>query len=233
MTIPRRWRDRSRVHRWLSDLRTRLSLRPSTRAAWRARWGDASYETPWAGATVPDPVQAALASGWLKAGDSVLDVGCGDGKIAAFLADAGCTVTAIDFAEGAVARTRERCQRFGDRVHVELCDITSGLPSRAGFDAVVDVGCFQSLVPRFAARYARNVATVCRPGAHVTLVLPISCLWRAPVEKAYAERLRRNVFRVFSPAFTVVDAQEAPFRAAAGDAASHSGVSLAVRLERR
>jgi len=163
---------------------------------------------PWAEAALPEAVREAVASGWLNTGDRVLDIGCGDGTIAAFLAEAGCVVTAIDFAEGAVARTRERCRGYGERVHAELCDVTSGMPSDAHFDAVIDVGCFQSLVPRLAARYGRNVATACRPGARMLLVLPLAVPWRAAPQPGYRKELETNLARALTPAFTVTDMRE-------------------------
>jgi SAM-dependent methyltransferase len=49
-----------------------------------------------------------LRQGWVRAGDFVLDAGCGEGRDSACFAAAGATVAAVDAAEAAVARVRRR-----------------------------------------------------------------------------------------------------------------------------
>ena len=53
------------------------------------------------------------ASGWLRAEDRVLDVGCGKGRVAFFLADrVGCRVTGIDHSEKLIAMAEANRERF-------------------------------------------------------------------------------------------------------------------------
>jgi SAM-dependent methyltransferase len=68
-------------------------------------------------------------------GPHVLELGCGTGNDAARLADAGCTVTALDLSGEAIAHAR---QRFGVRVIFLVADMAAPLAFPDGaFDAVM------------------------------------------------------------------------------------------------
>ncbi|GAA1394142.1 class I SAM-dependent methyltransferase [Luteococcus peritonei] len=67
-------------------------------------------------------------------GDLVLHVGCGDGFLAARLADKGCRVVALDADKGVLGRARERwADRPIDWVHADLLThgLEPGTPRRA------------------------------------------------------------------------------------------------------
>jgi SAM-dependent methyltransferase len=208
-----------------------LNLRPSTRSSWRRRWSDPGYTAPWSADGVPPVLHEAIASGWLRPGDAVLDIGCGDGRISELLARAGCEVTSIDFAEGAIARVEARCRHVADRVRAELCDITSSRPSRSAFAAFVDVGCLHAMPPADASRYGRNVAAVMAPAARGLIVGPIDDGPGTPRSDARVERLLAQISRAFGTAFRTVEIREAPASSPVGGAAGRRA-SLSVRLER-
>src|SRR5437762_3882611 len=66
-------------------------------------------------------------------GCAVLDLGCGTGRHSVWLADAGATVTAIDFSEGMLAEARKKA-RMGS-VTFLAHDFHEPLPfSDGGFD---------------------------------------------------------------------------------------------------
>jgi malonyl-CoA O-methyltransferase len=70
-------------------------------------------------------------------GLAVLDLGCGTGRHALWLAAAGAMVTAVDFSEGMLAEARRK--PGADQVHWLCHDIHSPLPFAAGeFDLVVN-----------------------------------------------------------------------------------------------
>lgn len=71
----------------------------------------------------------------LKGATRVLDLGCGDGLTAAFLAEKGFRVTGIDYSAVGVEKTRAR---LGERGTAVKGDIYEPLPfADASFDAVV------------------------------------------------------------------------------------------------
>jgi SAM-dependent methyltransferase len=63
---------------------------------------------------------------------SVLDVGCGSGRLAVDLAVGGCAVTGIDVSDGRLSAARERARRAGVDVCVLHADMTAPLPFRDG-----------------------------------------------------------------------------------------------------
>ena len=81
-----------------------------------------------------DPVVRA-AAGEVR-GLKVLDLGCGTGRHALWLAGAGAEVTAVDFSEGMLAQARAK--PGGDQVRWLVHDLHEPLPMAAGaFDLVV------------------------------------------------------------------------------------------------
>jgi tellurite methyltransferase len=73
----------------------------------------------------------------------ILDIGCGEGKNAAFLAEKGAEVTAIDISSLAI----ERAKRIHTALNVEwVCaDATTLAPPAQYFDVVVAYGLFHCL----------------------------------------------------------------------------------------
>ncbi|PGF15631.1 hypothetical protein CP556_05515 [Natrinema sp. CBA1119] len=73
--------------------------------------------------------------------DVAVDIGCGNGRNAVYLAKQGIDVIALDFSPEAVARTKERIAQssVSDSVEVLLIDITAGLPiANDSVDLIVD-----------------------------------------------------------------------------------------------
>ena len=71
-------------------------------------------------------------------GREVLDLGCGTGRHAAWLAAAGARVTAVDFSPGMIEEARRKVSRGGGSVRFIVHDLHEPLPlPDASFDAVV------------------------------------------------------------------------------------------------
>jgi len=83
----------------------------------------------------PDPtlmeVVSALAPG------RALDLGCGDGRNATWLAAAGWSVTAVDFSAVALARAQARAEREGLAVTWRQADLLEWTPAPASHDLVL------------------------------------------------------------------------------------------------
>ena len=72
----------------------------------------------------------------------VLELGCGDGVNAVFMASRGCDVTAVDISPSALAMAREKQRAAGVEVRLVEGDVfTLDLP-RASYDFVFDRGMF-------------------------------------------------------------------------------------------
>ena len=69
----------------------------------------------------------AVESGWFARGGATLEVGCGQGDAAAWLATKGFPVVAIDIAEPALVRARARHAVGGGRLRFEQHDICAAV----------------------------------------------------------------------------------------------------------
>jgi ubiquinone/menaquinone biosynthesis C-methylase UbiE len=95
---------------------------------------------------------------------TVLDVGCGAGGDAVYLAGRGMDVIGVDLS----AESLEQARAHADRGGVDVTWIQASaldLPVEdASIDLVTDRGCLHHIEPIDHARYAQEVARVLRPG---------------------------------------------------------------------
>lgn len=127
---------------------------------------------------------------------SVLDVGCGSGRIGEFVLEAGAArYLGIDFSAPMIELAGERLGRFGDRARLVTddfltaqLDVGSGvrLPSLT-FDVVLALGLFDYL-PNPEAFVARMFGN-CAPGGCLVASFPAWSIVKGPVRKVRYEWL--------------------------------------------
>jgi SAM-dependent methyltransferase len=117
------------------------------------------------GVTPPEVVAAVEGPGHLAPGRA-LDLGCGTGTNAIYLARHGWDVVGIDFSSLAIARARRKAEGVAGVTLVEG-DVTqlARLGVVGPFALVLDIGCFHGLPEAARAGYAREVGRVTRPGS--------------------------------------------------------------------
>ena len=99
-------------------------------------------------------------------GLSVLDLGCGTGRHTAWLAEAGASVTAVDFSEGMLAEARRKPAM--ESVHFIVHDLHQPLPiSDCRFDLVVSGLVLEHL--RDPESFYIEVARVLKPGGRAVV----------------------------------------------------------------
>ncbi|MFF1531429.1 SAM-dependent methyltransferase [Cellulomonas sp. NPDC058312] len=104
----------------------------------------------------------------LGPGTRVLELGCGPGRNAVWLAQQGCAVDALDLSATALAWGRERADAAGVAVRFVRADVL-GWRGEAPYDVVVDSGCFHHLPPHRRVSYRWLLERVLRPGGHLAL----------------------------------------------------------------
>jgi SAM-dependent methyltransferase len=98
-------------------------------------------------------------------GPRVLDVGCGTGQTALFLASRGHDVVGIDAVQAAIDEAKERAAERRLDVCFRAADVLEVLPELLGrFHAVTDVGFFHALTDAQRADFAAKLAEKVAPG---------------------------------------------------------------------
>ena len=102
--------------------------------------------------------------------DRVLDLGCGHGRNAIWLARQGCEVTAVDYAPAAMDWAREAAAAAGVAVQWHCRSVFELDLEPGACDLVYDSGCFHHLAPHRRAGYVRRVVAALKPGGWFGLV---------------------------------------------------------------
>ncbi len=113
-----------------------------------------------------------------------LDIGCGTGTQAVYLAKRGWQVTGIDIVDRAldVARRRARAEGVDVRwIRADVSDLT-GRDLEPGYTLLYDIGCFHSLPEPARDGYARGVTALAAPAATL-LIMGFAPGWRGPAPR--------------------------------------------------
>ena len=122
---------------------------------------------PWVGPARSELVKL-VESGDLLPGRAI-DLGCGEGDNAIFLAQHGFQVTAVDFSPAAIAKAKAKAQQAGTEVDFVIDDLTRLTGVSGHFDVLVDYGTFDDLSNKDRAAYVDKVRSLAKPGAKFLL----------------------------------------------------------------
>ncbi len=144
---------------------------PAPPAVGSAEWWEARYRSgdiPWDTGVVPPEVEALVGTGRVVQGWA-LDLGCGSGVSARYLAQHGFRVVGVDLAQSALVRGHRAAQAAalpaffcrGDVAHLAFLKVRATL--------ALDIGCFHALPPERRPSYVASLAGLLLPGAFYLL----------------------------------------------------------------
>jgi len=112
---------------------------------------------------------------------SVLDVGCGSGRIGEFVLWAGASqYLGIDFSEPMIELARARLGRFGDRVRLLTDDFLTA-PVESQYDVVLALGLFDYLPD--PESFLARMFMLCAPGGSLVGSFPAWSPVKGPIRK--------------------------------------------------
>lgn len=132
---------------------------------------EASYrsgDAPW-DIGGPQPEIVKLAESGLIAG-SVLDIGCGTGENALYLAGRGHPVFGLDGSATGIERARQKAAERTLPVQFHVWDALELGRLRKRFETVIDVGLFHVFADGERRRYAESLAEVTAPGSDLFIL---------------------------------------------------------------
>lgn len=176
-----------------------------------AEAGSDPARLPWEGRPPSSMLRRAV--GLLPRGSRALDLGCGAGPYAVWMAERGLDVTGVDLFEQAVTMARARAARAG----VSATFVASDLHAFEAepFALVYDRGCLQSLVRGDVASYRERVLGLLAPGGELVLE---HWLWTSPLDWRPVGPRRRKaaaLTALFSGDLVLVEREREPFWAPA------------------
>jgi SAM-dependent methyltransferase len=121
------------------------------------------FRMPWEQGPRDELVQL-VESGRLKPCQAI-DLGCGTGSNAIYLAQRGFDVTGVDYAAAAIAKARRRAAMARVDGTFLVADLTRGADISGQFDFLVDYGTFDDLTPAARDRYVDTLLALSRPGS--------------------------------------------------------------------
>jgi SAM-dependent methyltransferase len=193
---------------------------------------DGSYrggKRPFWDAGVPSgELRRVVEQGIVRPGPAV-DLGCGSGTDAIYLASKGFDVTAIDIAPTALSQGREKAERAGVKVRWLLANVLS-LPRLEPFQFIFDRGCYHEVRFDNAAAYVDTVRKLSQPGRTRFLLLAGNPN-EAPVQYAPPQVAEEDIRGDFSSLFDFEWLQETRFETS--NPAARGPLAWSVMLRRK
>jgi SAM-dependent methyltransferase len=138
-------------------------------AKWNEFFADRRKPCPFFVEWPDENLVAWFGAGLLTPG-RVLELGCGHGRNATYLASLGCSVDAVDFSARAIEWAQQRAKPAGSAVDFQCCSIFDAKFTEGTYDLVYDSGCFHHLPPHRRKNYVELVRRALKPGGSYGLV---------------------------------------------------------------
>lgn len=141
------------------------------RDEWTEKWADPDYDPPWLNRGVADEVIEAAESGWFPPGAPALDIGCGEGEIAAWMAEHGFPSLGFDIAPPAIERAKRKFPEKQGKLEFRVVDLCENPPPNWRYKILIDRGCIHQIPPRLVGDFVRNLLLVSAPDARLLVLM--------------------------------------------------------------
>ena len=176
-----------------------------TETSWNERYA-AGEPLPWDTGT-PDPQLVEIIEAVAIPPGRTLEIGCGTGTNAIYLAQHGFNVLGVDISEIAVKMAREKASGL---CRFEVADFLAAAPAGGPFEFVFDRGCFHAFDDEDErARFAHNVAdALVEDGVWLSLIGSTEGPAR---EEGPPRRSARDVMDAIEPVLEIVQFRSSEF----------------------
>jgi SAM-dependent methyltransferase len=181
---------------------------------WSRWFYDLSYrfwKPDWDTGLTPPEVIAEVENG--RSPGRALDLGCGTGTHAIYLAQHGFSVVGVDFSPKAIEMARQKAANTGATVDFRVGDVTRLDFLREPFNLILDVGCFHGLDADRRARYATHLTRLTHAGSTFLLFA-----FDRPIFRGLYGVTPDTVGQTFEPQFTLEDVKRSANRHGRGTA---------------
>lgn len=118
----------------------------------------------------------------------VLDVGCGEGRNALFLAKLGCRVDAFDLSENGIAKAKEIARAQGARVNFFVCDLADFVFDKE-YDVVLSHGVLHLPAKPVRDKFIREMQAHTKTGGYNAVGIFTNRLPATPDNAPYTHSL--------------------------------------------
>ena len=129
---------------------------------WDSFYANRAKPCPFFGIAADESLAGWVSDGMVRPGRAV-DLGCGNGRNAIFLARRGFSVEGVDYSRTAIDWARERVEEAGADVVLRCQSVFDLDLEPASHDLVYDSGCFHHIAPHRRQRYVELVASSLKP----------------------------------------------------------------------
>jgi cyclopropane fatty-acyl-phospholipid synthase-like methyltransferase len=158
--------------------------------------------------------------------DPVLDVGCGTGENALYLAGLGFDVTGVDSARAAIETAREKGRLRHVRANFRVVDALDLACLGTTFDTVIDSGFFHLLTDEERVRFLPSLAAVLRPGGTYAML----CFSDQETRQGPRRVSRAEIESTFRTGWTIHDIQAATFETKIHEGGAKSWLATMTRV---
>lgn len=164
---------------------------------------------PWETGQPSRELARVIAEQQIKPG-RVIELGCGSGINAVWLAQQGFDVTALDFTPLAIDKARQRASAAGVLVRFVLADVLHLAEDFAPFPFFFDRGCYHCVRTENARAYLQTLGKITSPGS-LGLILAGNAKEPSPPGQGPPVVSAEEIHAELMPAFEIVALREFRF----------------------